>query len=132
MGFGLEFNQPAVVAQGLAQTAIHELKLASFVTAAEKAAGGSGLPGMKTLIRLQNEMRSDEKLRTSAKWSDSNKTFDGVMARADEEMINYASQFTVGPEQEEEKLAEIINAAGENSPHSNVPFQAKRIRTLLT
>ncbi|WEW56145.1 hypothetical protein PRK78_001580 [Emydomyces testavorans] len=110
LGFGLEFKQPAIVAQALAQTAVHEPNLKDFFVATEKEAGGVGNTGKKTLVELQNECRANSRLRDSAHWSDTSKVFDGVLKRAPNEMIKYASQFTVGPDQTDERLAELVNA----------------------
>ncbi|KAK2743543.1 hypothetical protein FQN57_004840 [Myotisia sp. PD_48] len=112
LGFGLEFNQPAIIAQALAETATHEASLKTFAIPAEQAAGKVGNPGKKTLVQLQKELHDDPIISGSMKWSDTNKILGGVMYRAPEKMIDYAAQFTVGPDQIEEKLAEIINAAG--------------------
>src|SRR5205085_597026 len=105
LGFGLEFNQPAIIALALAETAVHDARIAPFLLRAEKAAGDLGKPNRKSLIRLQDEVRADEKLRKSAHYGDDNKIYDGVMNRAPEEMIKYASQYSVAPDQMEEKLA---------------------------
>ncbi|ODH52802.1 hypothetical protein GX48_00996 [Paracoccidioides brasiliensis] len=110
LGFGLEFNQPAIVAQGLAETAVHQANLKPFLLPAERAAGGVGKEGQKSLVQLQQEIRFNHKLRTSVHWDDENKILDGVMTRAPSEMIEIASQFSVGPHQIEEKLAELVNA----------------------
>ena len=115
LGFGLEFNQPAIIAQALAETAVHDARIAPFLLRAEKAAEDLGKPNRKLLIQLQDEVRADEKLRKSAHYGDDNKIYDGVMNRAPEEMIKYASQYSVAPDQMEEKLAEQINAVGEAS-----------------
>ncbi|PGH27114.1 hypothetical protein AJ80_01070 [Polytolypa hystricis UAMH7299] len=113
LGFGIEFNQPAIIAQGLAQTATHDLKYGTFLLAAEKKAGGVGQQGgTKSLVQLLREIREDEKLSKAAHWEDENKFFDGVMTRAPEEMVGYASQFKVAPEQIDEKMAELVNAVG--------------------
>ncbi|KAK2814123.1 hypothetical protein FQN50_000527 [Emmonsiellopsis sp. PD_5] len=112
LGFGVEFNQPAIVAEALAQTAVHEALYRPFFVPAEQAAGGIGKEGKKSLVQLQQEIRLNEKLRSSIRWDDNNKIFDGVMARAPEEMVKIASQFSVGPGQIEEKVAELLNAIG--------------------
>ncbi|OQE24965.1 hypothetical protein PENFLA_c009G11039 [Penicillium flavigenum] len=110
LGFGIEFNQPAIVAQGLAQTAVHDDWLGrAFLLPAEKMAGGIGKPGQKSLLQLINEMRADKALVQSVQWSDSNKIKDGVLHRAPEQMLKYASQFTVSEDQMEERLADMIN-----------------------
>ncbi|OQE82252.1 hypothetical protein PENNAL_c0037G05844 [Penicillium nalgiovense] len=110
LGFGIEFNQPAIVAQGLAQTAVHDDWLGrAFFLPAEKMAGGVGKPGQKSLLQLINEMRADKALVQSVQWSDSNKIKDGVLHRAPEQMLKYASQFTVSEDQMEERLVDMIN-----------------------
>src|SRR5436190_12409358 len=77
LGFGLEFNQPAIIALALAETAVHDARIAPFLLRAEKAAGDLGKPNRKSLIRLQDEVRADEKLRKSAQYDDGNKIYDG-------------------------------------------------------
>ena len=116
LGFGIEFNQPAIVAQGLAQTAVHDDWLGrAFFLPAEMMAGGVGKPGQKSLLQLINEMRADKALVQSVQWSDSNKIKDGVLHRAPEQMLNYASQFTVSEDQMEERLADMINTVGKST-----------------
>ncbi|KAJ5908561.1 hypothetical protein N7495_001243 [Penicillium taxi] len=109
LGFGLEFNQPAIVAQALAQTAVHEEDFGrDFLLPAEKLAGGIGKPG-KSLLNLLNEVRGDETLAQSVHRSDENKTEDGVLARGKQKMLEYAAQYTVSESQMEERVAEMIN-----------------------
>ncbi|PGH11913.1 hypothetical protein AJ79_04605 [Helicocarpus griseus UAMH5409] len=110
LGFGIEFNQPAIVAEALAETAVHQANMGPFLLPAEQAAGGVGKTGKKSLIQLQQEIRNNSKLRESVHYEDDNKILDGVMTRAPDEIIKIASQFSVGPGQVEEKLAELINA----------------------
>ncbi|KAJ6070795.1 hypothetical protein N7467_012114 [Penicillium canescens] len=110
LSFGLEFNQPAIVAQGLAQAAVHDDWLGrAFFLPAEKMSAGVGVAGKKSLLELLNECRADKALTESVKWADSNKIKDGVMTRAPEQMIKYAAQFTVSEDQVEERLADMIN-----------------------
>lgn len=77
---------------------------------AEKAAKGKR--SSKSMVELLDEIRADQKLSTAAHWDDGNKIRDGIMKRAPDEMIKYASQWIVEPDQLEEKTAEMINAAG--------------------
>jgi hypothetical protein len=64
------------------------------------------------MVSILDEIRADDKLSTAAHWDDGNKIRDGILKRAPDEMIKYASQWTVGSGQVEEKTAEMINAAG--------------------
>ncbi|KAH0541231.1 hypothetical protein FGG08_004287 [Glutinoglossum americanum] len=126
LGFGVEFKQPAIIAQGLAQTAAHENWLAPFFHGSEERAASYETLPTKSLVELLDEIREDKKLSTAAQWSDGNKLRDGVMKRAPEEMIGYASQWGAGPEELEEKTAEMINAvAYYTSAAQNPPKQVK-------
>lgn len=116
LGFGIEFNQPAIIAEALAQTATHDDWIGPlFLLPAEKAAGGIGKPGKKTLLEILQEIRADTKVVNSVQWPDGNKIRDGVLKRAPDEMIEHAAKFTVSPDQLEEKLAEMINTVGKDS-----------------
>ncbi|RAL09166.1 questin oxidase family protein [Aspergillus homomorphus CBS 101889] len=110
LGFAIEFEQPAIVAEALAQTAVHEDWTGPmFFWPAEERAGGVGRRGEKSMLEILDEIRKDEKLAKSVRWEDGNKMRDGVLARAGEEMLKYAAEYTVSAEQLEEKVAEMIN-----------------------
>jgi len=84
-----------------------------YLWLAEKAAGGVGNRGEKTMLQLLEEARATTKLAKSARWEDGNKLRDGVLKRAPEEMISVASQYTVSEDQVQEKFAEMVNTSGE-------------------
>jgi hypothetical protein len=111
LGFGVEFEQPAIVAEALAETAVHSVWIKPFLFGAEKAAKENGIPE-KTLVKILEDAVADEKLRNSPHVDDSNKVRDGVLVRAPDEMMKYASQYVVKPEQLEKKTAEMINFNG--------------------
>jgi hypothetical protein len=113
LGFGIEFQQPAIIGEALAQAAVHDNWIAPLFLECEKAAvrnrGNSST--QKRIVQLLEEVRSNEKLSKAAHWPDSNKIRDGIMKRAPSEMIRIASQFTVDEAALEERTAEMINAA---------------------
>jgi hypothetical protein len=118
LGFAIEFNQPAIVAEALAQTAVHDDWTGPrYLWPAEKAAGGIGKCGEKTMLQLLEEARANKKLARSSHWDDGNKLRDGVLKRAPEEMINIASQFTVSEDQVQAKFAEMVNTSGQYLNH---------------
>jgi len=117
LGFGLEYAQNAIVAEGLAGAACHDDWVGQYLLAAEKAAGGVGKKGSKSLKELLDEIYADKKLSTAAHWEDGNKIRDGIIKRAPDEMIKIGSQWTVSADQLEEKTAEMINA---NSMFTNL------------
>jgi hypothetical protein len=117
LGFGLEFQQPAIMAEGLAQAAVHDNWMAPLFLGCEKAADanrGKGKP-KKTIVQLLEEAKNDEKLRNAAHWEDGNKIREGILKRAPDEMIKLASQYTIEEDELDMKTAEMINAAGESS-----------------
>lgn len=116
MGFGVEFKQPAIVAEGLAEAAVHDSWIGSFMLGAEKAAASIAGKG-KNMVDLLDEIRADRKLSTAAEWADGNKIRDGILVRAPEAMFKYASQWKVGADDLVEKTAEMTNAASK-SPRS--------------
>ena len=113
LGFGIEFQQPAIIAEALAQAAVHDNWIAPLFLDCEKAAETSQgtSASQKTIVQLLEEVRSNGKLSKAAHWSDGNKIRDGIMKRAPSEIINIASQFTVDETVLEAKTAEMINAA---------------------
>ncbi|KAF2024382.1 hypothetical protein EK21DRAFT_94126 [Setomelanomma holmii] len=114
LGFGIEFEQPAVIAEALAQGAVHDAWMGKLFAPCERAAEkyrGAGKGSGKTIMELLEEARKDEKLRNAAHWDDGNKVRDGVIGRAAEEMVQLASQYTVDESRLEEQTAEMINAA---------------------
>lgn len=126
LGFGVEFRQPAIVVEALAQAAVHGNWMGSFLLDAEKAAKAQGPTG-KSLVDLLTEVRTDKKLSAAARWDDGNKIRDGILARASDEAIKYASQWSVATEELEQKTVEMTNAAvyftgGAQHPPKQVKF----------
>ena len=111
LGFAVEFKQPAIVAEALAQTALHKEYLAPFFLGCEKSASQNGpSSNPKTLYDLLDEIRANEKLATAAHWDDDNKIRDGILVRAAQEMMSIASQWRVLPEDLELRNAEMVSA----------------------
>lgn len=122
LGFGIEFHQPAIIAEALAQACCHQNWTGEFLLAAEKDSKSRASTSSKTIPELLDEIRANKKLSTAAEWSDPNKIRDGVIARASDEMLKYTSEWHVTPENLEQKTAEMINsciyytAAAQNPP----------------
>lgn len=117
LGFGVEYAQPAIIAEALAQAATHDIwidKILSPVSAAAASARDKG-PATKTLVQLLHEARDSATLRTAAEWRDGNKVRDGVIARAGDEMVRLASQWYLPATPTQDDLdratAEMYNAS---------------------
>ncbi|RDL40920.1 uncharacterized protein BP5553_00899 [Venustampulla echinocandica] len=111
LGFGIEFNQPAIIAEALAQAAVHDDWTGRFLLATEQAAKAHPSSNPKTLPDIIDSIHADKKLSTAAHFSDSNKIRDGILSRAKDEMIKHATQWVVTPENLEEKTVEMINTS---------------------
>ncbi|KAL8693477.1 MAG: hypothetical protein Q9218_001708 [Villophora microphyllina] len=125
LGFGIEFEQPAIIAEALAQAAAHDGWIGPYLLKTEKAAGNS--QASKSLVEILDQIREDPKLRNAAHWDDGNKIRDGILARAPDEMIKYASQWTVRVDELDLKTAEMTNAAvyftgGAQHPPKQIKF----------
>ncbi|KAI1205932.1 uncharacterized protein F4807DRAFT_441007 [Annulohypoxylon truncatum] len=108
--YGVEWKQPAIVAMALAQAAVHDDDLRKFLITAEDASK-SKPDSMPTIASLLEEVKSNKKLATSAKFEDGEKLRDGVFARAWDEIIEIASKVRVKPEELDEKTAEMYHTA---------------------
>ena len=126
LGYGVEFKQPAIMAEALAQAACHDNWIGKYLLPAEKAAKSQNQPS-KSIVQLLDEIHHDKDLRNAPHWSDGNKIRDGIIPRAGEKMINLAAQFHIKPEELEEKTAEMTNAvcyytAGAQHPPNMVMY----------
>ena len=93
LGFGVEFEQPAIIAEALAQAAVHDNWEASHLLESEKlasAARSSPHPDI-TIVKLLEQIYSD--------------------AKRGGKNAKYASQVHVTEQNLELKTAEMINAA---------------------
>lgn len=70
LGFGLEFAQPAVVAEALAQGSVHGEYMKNFFLEAERAARGGSGDVARTLPELVTEIGANERMRDASRWED--------------------------------------------------------------
>lgn len=127
LGYGIEFHQPAIIAEALAQAACHDDWIGKYLLPADKAAKERSDQKSKTIVQLLDEIHSDKKMQEAAHWEDGNKIRDGIIPRAGKEMIDYAAQFHVKANELEEKTAEMTNAvcyytAGAQHPPNMVMY----------
>lgn len=108
LGFGIEFNLPGLVAEGLAQAASHDpMKIDVFFQAAEALAGTRSVAS-KPLVDLYRQVRASDTIRTAARLSDGPwKVRDGVLGRAFDEIVHVAAQFQVSPNEHDVQRATV-------------------------
>ncbi|GAB1314934.1 hypothetical protein MFIFM68171_05144 [Madurella fahalii] len=109
--YGVEWHQEAIVAEALAQAAVHSDDIKGYLLGAEEAASKAGAGArMPRIVDLLQEVRQNEKLAGSVRMQDENKIRDGVLVRAKEEMIRLAARVRVAPVEVEERTAEMFDA----------------------
>ena len=87
-GFGVEFQQPAIITEGLAQACVYDNWMKSFFLVVEEASNKKRKEGdRKTIVQLLKEVKSDQELSNAAHWKDSNKVRGGVMKIALDRMV---------------------------------------------
>lgn len=107
--YGFEFQQPAIVAQALAQAAVHERTLGEYlVEVEEKAASvassdGFGHKDRWKLADLYAAVHNDPALAGAAHWDDDQK-LSGVLTRARHAIVDIAARVRIV---EEDGLEEI-------------------------
>jgi hypothetical protein len=111
LGFGIEFQQPAIVAQAFAQASVHQDYLGDqFFNPASVTAAASP-NSAKSIMQIMKEMRTDELVRNGSAHGDTDAFGDGILTRARERVIHYCSKWSVPEDKIPEKLAEMINTA---------------------
>jgi hypothetical protein len=131
--YGIEWVQPVIVAQALAQAAVHDNNLGEFLAEAEKRAyeGRSATVGQEdawSVAGLYVAAHRNEKLRGSIRSEDGNKMRDGVLARAREEALELAARVRVPADQAvvDERTAEMFEGAIAMAASGAVVEAAKR------
>lgn len=112
LGLGVEFEQPSIIAEALAQAAAHDDSHIGTLFANSEAAAAIAYPPKhpKSLIELVHEVRANDSIRNAPVWEDfGNKMRDGVVGRAGTEMSALASQVRITPADLERRTAEMIS-----------------------
>jgi hypothetical protein len=92
-GFGIEFDQPATVAEGLAQASIHGQTMHKYLFACEKAASQAEKVPDVSIVNLVHEIRD-------------------TSGNSKQDIVNIASKVAVDVANLDRKTAEMVNACG--------------------
>lgn len=106
--YGVEWEQPAIVAEALAEAAVHKNQLGPFFDEAERR-GRSARTPMPPFTDLIEEIRGNEKLLNAVQMKDPNKVLDGILKRAPEEMLEVASKVKITPDELGDRTAEMFH-----------------------
>lgn len=112
LGFGIEFEQPGIVAEALAQAACHEAYFVDFLFGSEKMSKEPDSGPDAPLVDLLAEIRKDPSLLVPEHWDGGNSTDDKFLGNAPPNLYPIAARWRVDPKDLEEKTAEMINVNG--------------------
>lgn len=111
--YGLEWKQPAIVAEALAQTCVHEIEgLDQLLVPSECDAtqSSSEKPRMKAILDIYKDIAADPRFDGATLLSDASKIQDGILKRAKEPMISILRQVRIEDDELEERTAEMFHA----------------------
>ncbi|EJT77523.1 hypothetical protein GGTG_02630 [Gaeumannomyces tritici R3-111a-1] len=119
--YGVEWEQPAVVAEALAQACVHGDEIRDFLVGAEALAdekhpvGGGEEEGddyrMPPIASLYEQAAADAAIAGSVRNEDGNKLVQGALTRARDELVALAAKVRVRPGELEERTVEMFNQA---------------------
>ncbi|KAF3401580.1 Oxidoreductase AflY [Penicillium rolfsii] len=108
-GYAIEFNQPIIMAEALALTAVHDSHFGEVLKDIEAAAQASD--GAASLINLQQEIYSNPRIRATMKYEYGIfQVRDGQLAHARDDFMQVMVRWKVTPENLQEKTAECLNS----------------------
>jgi hypothetical protein len=111
LGYGLEFQQPIVTAEALAQAAIHFNEVGDFCLPPEALASKRGTTQAHvTLLELADRLRSNPRVLGAPQIGTSNNLInDSLVPRAMDVVSEVVSEFVVTPEDLDDRVAELIH-----------------------
>lgn len=130
IGLAFEFKQPLLLAEGLAQAAVHhDWWYTDYLSTAETLAAEAKEPPLP-LADLVDMEREDLKISTassysyhsqtrkySGKWAmDKEMARDGILPNAKAEIVRLAARWRVDPDDLERATAELVNTARTSLP----------------
>ncbi len=113
--YGVEWEQPAIVAEGLAQAAIHRNSFGAFFAKVDEAArsrGSANKAPRRPLVELCENIRSEQpKLAQGPKYDDDD-VFAALMGRlSDESAAFIADSISVDPDHIEEGIDQMVHTS---------------------
>ncbi|KID63813.1 hypothetical protein MAN_06984, partial [Metarhizium hybridum] len=111
LGFGLEWEQPAIVAQGLAQAAVHRNTLGDFFDRVDEAVAAGRGGEQRGLSDICESLRAENSsLAAAAEWRDGDQSlYAGVLGRGLDEAVALCAQVRVREEDLDERVAEALH-----------------------
>ncbi|KIW05304.1 uncharacterized protein PV09_03829 [Verruconis gallopava] len=130
LGLGIEFAQPGIVAEGLAQAASHDsMGTEDYFLQAEREASISK-NSSKPLIKLLKAVHDNQDLRAAPFGfaTGPERVRNGILSPKNQSLlVDIAAQFRVAPEDLNQGLAETINSAAYMTGAAQRPGKARKL-----
>jgi hypothetical protein len=113
LSYGLEWEQPAIIASAMAQISVHSNGLYEYLTRCQSAAASqpSDAAPVGSVCDFYTEITKNDKLMASARAEDTENPYYGILCNALDDMVGLASRVHVKPEELEEKTAEMLHVS---------------------
>lgn len=119
LGYGLEFNQPALVAQALAMTVTHTSKFHKYFAESEELAkvkASAGEDGKLMGDVIENDLKALSQYDpTNIDELNGGEVVSGGLRNLPHELSGIAAQVFVGRTSKEQKFAEMLDTSGQSS-----------------
>lgn len=114
--YGIEWEQPAIIAESLAQAAVHPNELGIFLTEVDAEAAKYREAGRcnglhRSIPELYDMCSADIELATTANWNDPNSVIDRVITRSKEKAMGILAKIHVPSHELQEKTVEMFHTA---------------------
>ncbi|KAL2131433.1 hypothetical protein VTI74DRAFT_5123 [Chaetomium olivicolor] len=101
LGFGLEFNQPCLIAEALAAGCVHDDFTRKFIFPVEDYLRSHPKTPSKTLLEVVHDLHADPVIANAVTPQDGlNKIDDGLLKKVTKELVPYLAQYQVEPNDE--------------------------------
>jgi hypothetical protein len=129
LGLGVEFEQPSIIAEALAQTASHDSMGTEQYLFDSESMAASPQDTTEPLPHLLNHVRAIPGLQNGIKeYKDGvARVREGVLGQFGSKMVSIAARFRVSAEELEIKLAEMVNAAAYTTGCTQRPGKARKM-----
>lgn len=109
--YGLEWKQPAIVAQALAETCIHGTEQLEELLLESEALAQTSVKIEKPQMFLEayQRLQTDPAFTNAVRFEDKYKILDGIMQRAKEPLLPILRQIQVSPEELKERTMEMFH-----------------------
>ncbi|WZH42080.1 uncharacterized protein QYS62_003048 [Fusarium acuminatum] len=107
--YGLEWKEPAIVAEALALTCVHQVESLDQLLLASEYSVAPSAPQMPALLDMFYRARNLSSLDGATQFQDENKIEDGILQRAKEPMLSILRDVRVQDNELEERTSEMFH-----------------------